>query len=171
MSLSPRCNCDPEEVFALADGGLSPRQEREVRDHLGACPECQALHEKELRLSSKLESLDFSGVCSVRERVVMSLPTRPLKVRLFWTLLSAMLLSLGLFALISNGVNPMTFVVGGMEAFWSTSGMVTDLFDTTLSVAGGTILIALAVGAVLDLLLAAILLSVSRRRTNRTREI
>ncbi len=164
MSLPPGCKCDPEEVFALADQALTPQREHEMRNHVSSCPECRALYEKETQLNSCLKSLDFSGACSVRERVVMALPTRPLKVRLLWALLSGSLLLLALFALALNGVNPATFLMGSMEIFWSTTAMLTDLLDTAVSIAGGTILAALAVGAFLDLLLVTVLLSVSRRR-------
>ena len=165
MSLPPGYNCDPEEVFALADRALTPRREREIREHMNSCAECRKMYEKETQLNSCLKSLDFSGVCSVRERVVMALPTRPLKVRLLWALLSGVLLLVALFALMSSGVNPAMFFMGSMEVFWSTTAMLTDLLDTAVSIAGGTILVALAVGAFLDLLLVTVLLSVSRRRT------
>ena len=170
MSLPQNCGCEPEEIFELADRALTPEKEREVRAHLERCPECRGLYERETRLNSRLKSLNFSEPRSVCAGVAMALPTRPLKARLLWALLAGVLLSAALFALGLNGVNPAVFVVDAMTVFWGSASVLTDVLDTALAVGGGTLLIALAVGALVDLLLAAVLLSVLRRRTRQTRQ-
>lgn len=163
MSPSGNCSCEPEEIFELADRALTPEREREVRAHLGHCPECHDLYERETRLSSCLNSWSFSEPPSVRANVVMALPTRPLKVRLAWALVAGVLLSVALFVLGSNGINPAVFAVDAMAVFWSSTSMITDVLGGVLAAAGGALLAALAFGAVLDLLLAVIFLSVRRR--------
>ena len=164
---SPGCNCDPEVVFELADRALATGREREVRRHLDVCPGCRELYEREVRLSDCLGSLKLSGPNhrSVRESVVMALPTRPVKARLLWALVGVGLLVTALFALATQGMNPTAFVVDSVEIFQGASMALASVLDTVLAAAGSVILLALAVGAVLDLLLAAILLSVVRRRT------
>ncbi len=164
---NPGCNCDPALVFELADQALGPRREREVRRHLDECPGCRELYERETRLNVCLCSLDLPGanLGSVRESVAMALPTRPVKARILWALVALGLLATALFALGTQGVNPAAFVIEAVQAFQNASMILTDVLDTTLAVAGSVILLALAVGAVLDLLLAAILFSVVRRRT------
>lgn len=165
MSLPRDCGCDPEEIFGLADRALTPERELRVREHLGRCPGCYELYERETRLNACLASLNFSEPRSIREGVAMALPTRPLKVRLLWALLAALLLSVALFALGLSGTNPAVFVVDAMTVFWSSASVISDLLDTVVAAAGGMILAALAVGALLDLLLALVLVSVVRRRT------
>ena len=171
MSLPGNCGCEPEEIFELADRALTPEKERLVRSHLDQCPECYELYERETQLSSCLESLSFSEPCSVRARVAMALPTRPLKARLLWALLAVAMLSTALFALIASGANPVVFVVDAMAIFWGSASVLTDVLDTVLAVAGGTLVAVLAVGAFLDLLLAAVFVSVNRRRTRQTRQV
>lgn len=165
MSLPRDCNCDPEQIFELTDRALTPEKEKEIRAHLKRCPNCQAVYKRETELNACLRSLDFPRPRSVREGVAMALPTRPLKARLLWALLAGILLSTALVALGTNGLNPAVFVVDAMTMFWSSASTLRDLLDIVLAVAGGTLLIALAVGAMLDLLLAAVLISVVRRRT------
>lgn len=165
MSRRRNCGCEPEEIFELADRSLTPDRERRIREHLERCPECYEVYKREKRLNSCLKTLSFSEPRSVREGVAMALPTRPVKARLLWTLLAGVLLSTALFALNMNGVNPAAFVVNEMTMFWSPASMLRDLLGTVLAVAGSALLIALAVGALLDLLLAVILMTVVRRRT------
>ena len=157
--------CDPEHVFELADGGLTPDQEKELRGHLEHCSGCCALYEREVELNARLGGLEFSRPRSVCEGVAMALPTRPLKARLLWALLAVALLSAALVALALNGATPAAFVMDAMTVFWSSASVLGDVLDTVLAAVGGALLVALAVGAVLDLLLAAVLLSVVRRRT------
>lgn len=165
MSLPGGCGCSPEQVFELADRSLTPEREKEVLEHLERCPECLALYKRETRLNACLESLSFSEPRSVCEGVAMALPTRPLKARLMWAALAAFLLSIALFALGLSGTNPAVFVADAMAMFWSSAAVLADVLDTVLAVAGGTLLVALAVGALIDLLLVGVLLSVARRRT------
>ena len=164
---TPGRNCDPEVVFELAERTLGPGREREVRRHLDACPDCRNLYEREMRINEHLGSLKFSEADqrSVCESVAMALPTRPVKARLVWALLAVGLLATALFALVSQGTNPATFVMDAVGNFQGASVMLTDVFGAALAAAGSVILGALAVGAVLDLLLAAVLFSVVRRRT------
>ena len=171
MSLPGNCRCEPEEIFELADRALTPEKERMVLSHLDQCPECYELYKRETQLSSCLESLNFSEPCSVRAKVAMALPTRPLKARLLWALLAVAMLSAALFALIVSGANPVVFVVDAMMVFWGSASVLTDVLDTVFAVAGGTLVVVLAVGALLDLLLAAVLVSVNRRRTRQTRQV
>ncbi len=161
------CNCEPEVIFELADRALGPEREREIRRHLDDCPGCRKLYEREVRLNACLGSLEFSGVDSrsVCESVAMVLPTRPVKARLLWALLAAGLLATALFALVMQGATPVAFVVNAVETFQDASMMLTDALYTTLAAVGSILLVALAAGAVVDLLLAAVLLSVVRRRT------
>lgn len=171
MSLPAGCGCEPEEIFELADRALTPERERAVRDHLKQCPGCYELYERETRLNSCLKSLSFSEPRSVCAGVAMALPTRPLKARLLWALLAGILLSAALFALVASGTNPVVFVVDAMAIFWGSASVLTELLNTVLAVAGGTLLAVLAVGAFLDLLLAAVFVSVNRRRTRQTRQV
>lgn len=165
MSRTEGCGCEPEEIFELADRALTPERERDVRFHLEQCPGCHELYKRETDLNSCLESLSFSEPNSVCGQVAMALPTRPLKARLLWTVLAVVLLSTALFALGVNGLNPAVFVVDAMSMFWGSAAMISDVLDTVLAVAGGVLLIALAVGALMDLLLAAVLLKAARHRT------
>ncbi|MGF1470257.1 MAG: zf-HC2 domain-containing protein [Rubrobacteraceae bacterium] len=165
MSLPHGYSCDPEKIFEFADGALPPEREREIRLHLDQCPECRSLYERETTLNSCLCNLNISRPRSVCEGVAMALPTRPLKARLLWALLAGILLSTALIALGANGVNPAVFVANAMAMFWGSAAMLRDVLDSVLTMAGGTLLIALAVGAFLDLLLAAVLLAAARGRT------
>lgn len=161
------CNCEPEVVFELADRALDAGREREVRRHLNACPGCRELYEREVRLNERLGSLEFSeaNTRSVCESVAMSLPTRPIKARFLWAFLALGLLATALFALVSQGAGSVAFVMDAVESFQGASMLLTDLLGTALAAAGSIVLVALAVGAVLDILLAAVLFSVARRRT------
>lgn len=164
---NPGCDCDPEAVFELADRALDPGREREIRTHLQKCPGCRELYEREVRLNDRLGSLEFSGLrsCSVCEAVAMALPTRPIKARLVWALVAGGLLLTALFALGTLGTNPAAFVVGAVETFQEAAVMITDVLQTALVATGTLVLAALAVGAALDLLLAAVVLSLVRRRS------
>ncbi len=158
------CNCDPEMVFELVERSLPPEQEREVRAHLERCPGCRERYELEAELNARLEALDFSGPRrSVCERVAMALPTRPAKVRLLWVLLAGGLLLVSLAALGLNGTNPAAFVVDASAAFWSSAAILASLVSKVLYAAGPVLLAALLIGALLDLVLLAVLLAVARR--------
>ncbi|CAN5757438.1 hypothetical protein BH23ACT11_BH23ACT11_14280 [soil metagenome] len=165
MSLPGGCGCEPEEIFELADRSLTPEREQKLRDHMELCPECHELYQREKRLNICLKSISFSGSRSVREGVAMALPTRPLKARLLWASMAAIMLGTALFALGLNGINPVAYLVDAMTVFWTSASMLADVVGTVLAIAGGALLVVLVVGAVLDLVLAAVFMSVLRRRT------
>lgn len=155
-------------IFELAERSLDAGRARELNLHLEECPGCRDLYEREVKINERLVSLKFSEANqrSVCESVAMALPTRPVKARLLWAVLAVGLLGIALFALGAQGAGPATFVMDSVEAFQGMSMMLTDLLGTTLAAAGSILLVALALGAVLDLLLVGILFSVSRRRTS-----
>jgi anti-sigma factor RsiW len=156
--------CDPQGIFELADGGLGAERAREVRDHLEACPGCRELYEKEQELNAFLGSLEFAESRSVCPGVVMALPTRPLKARLLWAVLALALLLVASLALILDGTNPAVFAVNALGVFWGVVSGFADVTQTILVAAGPLLLLALVVGALLDLFLAAALLWTTRRR-------
>jgi len=160
---TPR-RCDPQVIFELADGALGPEQEREIRNHLETCPGCRKLYEKELELSTFLGSLDLVEPRSVRPGVAMALPTRPLKARLLWATLALALLLVASLALSLDGTNPAVFAVNALGVFWGVVSGFADVARTILVAVGPVLLVALAVGALLDLSLAAALLWMTRRR-------
>lgn len=159
-------SCDPEEIFELADGALGPEREHEARAHLAACPPCRRLYEKELHLNSSLCYLQAAEPpCrSVREGVAMALPTRPLKARLVWVAVAMALLIAASLALSLDGATPAALAVNAVGFFWGLVSGVSDVVRTALSAAGPTILVALAVGALVDLCIAATVLFATRRR-------
>lgn len=164
MNARPECRCDPEAVFELADGALGPERERELRAHLGRCPGCRALYESELELNASLGSLEFEEPRSVCRVVAMALPTRSLKIRLAWAGLATILLLLASLALSLDGTNPAVFAVDALVVFWSFVSGAADVVRVLLAAVGPALLVAFAVGALLDLIIAAVYLSVSRRR-------
>src|ERR671917_936886 len=158
--------CDPQVIFELADGTLGPERAREVRDHLPACPGCRELYEKEQKLNAFLDSLEVAESRSVCPGVVMALPTRPLKARLLWAALALALLLAASLALILGGTHPAVFAVNALGVFWGVVSGFADVAQTILVAAGPVLLVALAVGALLDLTLAAALLWTTRRRAH-----
>jgi hypothetical protein len=169
MSTSGGCGCDPEKVFELADGGLGLDQERETREHLASCPECQELYERELDLSAFLCSLDFSRICSrsVCQGVAMALPTRSAKMRVLWGLLAGALLIAALISLELNGMHPVFLAMSILGACWGLVEGSTDVARAVLIAAGPTILLVLALGALVDILIALAVVSVNRGRRAR----
>ena len=160
---TPR-RCDPQVIFELADGALGPEREREIRKHLEACPGCRKLYEKELELSALLDSLELAEPRSVCPGVAMALPTRPLKARLLWTAVALALLVVASLALSLEGTPPAVFAVNALGVFWGVVSGFAEVARTILVAAGPVLLAALAVGALLDLSLAAALLWMTRRR-------
>ncbi len=161
---TPR-RCDPEAVFELADGALGARRAHEVRAHLHECFDCRGLYERELELGALLRSSELAeprsrSVCPV---VAMALPTRPLKARLLWASLALVLLLGASAALSLDGANPMVYAATSLEVFWGLVSGFADVARTALAAVGPILLVALAVGALLDLCLAAFLLVVRRR--------
>ncbi len=158
--------CDPEAVFELADGALGPNRAREARVHLDDCPGCRELYEEELQLNALLRSTELAGQRSpsVCPMVAMALPTRPLKARLVWASLALMLLLVASLALSLDGANPVVFAVNALGLFWGVVSGFADVARTTVVAAGPTLLVALALGALIDLCLAAALLWATRQR-------
>ena len=163
------CSCDPEKVFELADGSLDIGQEGEVRGHLSACPGCRELYERELDLNNFLSSLDFSRVRSrsVCQGVAMALPTRPTKVRVLWGLLASALLVAALVSLEINGMEPVILVMSILGACWGLVEGSADVARAVFAAASPTILLALGLGALMDILIALAVVSVSRGRRAR----
>jgi anti-sigma factor RsiW len=156
--------CDPEPVFELADGSLGPEREREIRAHLRECSGCRTLYERELRLNASLGSLEFEETNSVCRSVAMALPTRSTKARLLWAVLAVVLLLLASVAMILFGTNLAVLVVDAMNVFWGFVAGLADVIQVVFAVIGQALLIALAIGAFVDLVIAAVYLGVSRRR-------
>ena len=159
--------CDPEMIFELADGALGPEREREIRAHLRRCAECRDVYEKELSLNAFLDTLQFAEppAQSVCRGVAMALPTRPLKARFLWAALALALLVVASLALSLDGTNPAAFAVDALDVFWGLVSGFADVISAVFVAAGTVILGALAVGALLDLLIAATVLVLTRRRT------
>ena len=164
MNIRPEGRCEPEVIFELADGALGTEREREVRTHLGRCPGCRALYESELELNASLGSLEFEEPRSVCRVVAMALPTRSFKVRLLWAGLALILLFVAALALSLEGTNPAVFAVDALVVFWGFVSGAADVVRVLLTAVGPALLVALAVGALLDLIIAAVYLYVSRRR-------
>ena len=159
--------CDAEAIFELADGALGTERERKIRAHLRGCPECRDLYENELNLNALLDTLEFAEPPSqsVCRGVAMALPTRPLKARFLWAALAGALLLVALLALSLDGTNPAVFAVNALDAFWGLVSGLNDLISTVFIATGTVLLGALAVGALLDLLIAATVIVLTRRRT------
>ncbi len=163
------CGCDPEKVFELADGSLRPEQQGSVREHLASCSGCQELYEREMDLNAYLGSLDFSGMCSrsVCQGVAMALPTRPAGVRVLWAALAAALLVAALITLELNGAEPVLMAMSTLGTFWGMVAGSADVARAVFAAAGSTILLALTLGAVMDILIALAVVSLSRGRRAR----
>ncbi|MDQ3942497.1 MAG: zf-HC2 domain-containing protein [Actinomycetota bacterium] len=157
--------CEPEPIFELADGSLSPEREREIRAHLRDCSRCRTLYERELRLSASLGSLEFEEANSVCRSVAMALPTRSTKARLLWAMLAVVLLLMASVAMIFFGTNFAVLVVDAMNVFWGFVAGFADVIQVVFAAIGQALLIALAIGAFVDLAIAAVYLGVSRRHT------
>ena len=162
--------CDPEKVFELAEGSLETGQERELREHLASCAGCQERYERELGLSADLSSLDLSETCPLRsvcQWVAMALPTRSAKVRIFWGLLASVLLVAALVSLELHGMEPVILAMSVLGTCWGLIAGLADVARAVFAAAGTTILLALALGALTDILIALAVVSVSRGRRAR----
>ena len=157
--------CDPEPIFELADGSLSQEQAREVRTHLRDCRGCLDLYERELRLNTSLGSLAFEEPTrSVCRGVAMALPTRSLRARLLWAVLAFALLLTTSVTMMLGGINPAALAVETVSVFWGFVAGLADMIRVVFAAVGPALLVALALGAFVDLALVAVYLSVSRRR-------
>jgi anti-sigma factor RsiW len=157
-------HCDPEPIFELADGTLGPEREREVRTHLRDCKGCRNLYQRELRLNASLGSLDFEQPRSVCQGVAMALPTRSLRARLLWAGLAVVLLLTTSVTMMLGGSNLAALFVEAVGVFWGFVAGMADVTQVVFAVVGPALLVALAVGAFVDLAIAAVYLAVSRRR-------
>jgi peptidoglycan/LPS O-acetylase OafA/YrhL len=156
--------CDPEPIFELADGSVPPEQELKVRNHLKDCKGCLDLYERELRLNTSLGSLAFEEPRSVCRGVAMALPTRSLRARLLWAVLALALLLTTSVTMILGGINPAALAVETVSVFWGFVAGLADMVRVVFAAVGPALLVALALGAFVDLALVAVYLSVSRRR-------
>ena len=156
--------CDPEPIFELADGSLDPERETEVMVHLRCCGGCRTLYDRELRLNASLGCLDFEQPRSVCRGVAMALPTRSVRARLLWAGLAVALLLTATVTLILQGTNLAVLVVEAMNLFWGIIAGLADVIQVVFAAIGPALLVALAVGALVDLVIAAVYLGVSRRR-------
>lgn len=156
--------CDPQRVFELAEGELPPDEEGSVRAHLNDCPACRGLYEEELELNASIGSVPVGETRSVCREVAMALPTRLAGVRVVWAALATALLAVASLALSLDGTNPASPAVGALGAFWGFVSGLEDVTESLLVAAGPALLLALAAGAVVDLMIAGVILSVARRR-------
>jgi anti-sigma factor RsiW len=157
-------HCDPEPIFELADGSLGPERDREVRTHLRDCQDCRKLYERELRLNASLGSLDFEQPRSVCQGVAMALPTRSLRARLLWGGLAVVLLLIASMTMMLGGTNFAAFFLEAASVFWGFVAGLADVTQVVFAAVGPVLLVALAVGAIVDLVMVAVYLSVSRGR-------
>ena len=157
-------HCDPESVFELADGSLGSEREREIRSHLRDCSSCRTLYERELRLNASLSSLELEETDSVCRSVAMALPTRSTKARFLWAVLAVVLLLTASVAMIFFGTNLAVLVVDAMNVFWGFVAGLADVIQVVFASIGQALLIALTIGAFVDLVIAAVYLAVSHRR-------
>jgi anti-sigma factor RsiW len=157
-------HCDPEPIFELADGSLGPERDREVRTHLRDCQDCRKLYERELRLNASLGSLDFEQPRSVCQGVAMALPTRSLRARLLWAGLAVVLLLIASMTMMLGGTNFAAFFLEAASVFWGFIAGLADVTQVVFAAVGPVLLVALAVGAIVDLVMVAVYLSVSRGR-------
>lgn len=164
--------CNPEEIFDLAEGNLDPERRRVVRSHIESCNVCEARYEREVSLSA--------GFCaghgffpkpatpkcdhdSVSREVVMNLPTRSRLARLAWGILAVGILAVTVFAFGTGGDNLFFVATGGAESFIGYVTAVSDVFKMVLAFVTPFLLVALAVGLVLDLLIGAVVFVAARR--------
>ena len=162
--MSAPYHCDPEPIFELADGSLGQEREREVRTHLRDCERCRNMYEGELRLNASLGSLEFEQPRSVCQGVAMALPTRSVRARLLWAGLAVVLLLITSVTMMLGGTNIAALFLETVSVFWGFVAGLADVMQVVFAAIGPALLVALAVGAVVDLAIAAVYLSVSRRR-------
>ena len=135
------------------------------------CPGCRELYERERDLSAFLSSLDFSRmhIRSVCHSVAMALPTRSVGARVLWGLLAGALLVAALVSLELNGTEPVILTMSLLSACWGLIVGLTEVTRAVVSAAGSTILLALVLGTLADVLIALTVVFV-RTRGHRARE-
>ena len=94
----------------------------------------------------------------------MALPSRLVGGRVLWAGLAMVLLATVSLALSLDGTNPAALAVDSVVAFWGFVSGLAEVAEAFLAAAGPALLVALGVGAVVDLLIAGVVVSVSRRR-------
>ena len=99
----------------------------------------------------------------------MALPTRAAKVRILWGLLASALLVASLVSLELNGTEPVSGAMNVLGACWGLIAGSAHVARAVFATAGTIILLALALGALTDVLIALAVISVSRGR--RAREV
>lgn len=159
--------CSAEEIFEFCEGGLQSPHEHAVRAHLRHCAACRRLYERELSLSAALcfpgeEDSGSGRRGGAASKVALALPTRSAAARAVWGSGAAALLALALSSLALHSVQPISFGTDFMATLWGFTSGVSDAAGILLVVAGPTILVALVVGAFVDVLIAATLLAVAR---------
>jgi len=122
------------------------------------------LYKEELDLSASIGSLEVGETRSVCREVAMALPTRLLGGRILWAGLATALLAAVSVALSLDGTNPAALVVDSVVAFWGFVSGLAEVAEAFLATAGPALLVALGVGTVVDLLIAGVVFSASRRR-------
>jgi Zn-dependent protease with chaperone function len=94
----------------------------------------------------------------------MALPTRSLRARLLWAALAVVLLLTASVTLVLGGTNLAVLFVEVVSVFWGFVAGVADVIRVVFAAVGPALLVALALGALVDLVAVAVYLSVSRRR-------
>ncbi|WP_119068945.1 anti-sigma factor family protein [Rubrobacter indicoceani] len=179
----PHGCCDPEEIFDLAEGTLSPERRHFVRGHLDSCSECAARYRREVALSEGFSSGIAAGVAapsgpalkgasSVGREVAMCLPTRSLVARLMWGALAVGILIVTTLALSFGGENPIFILASGVESLFGYISAASNVSTLFLALVAPFVLVALGVGFFVDLLIAGAVYSLVRgtRSTEHTRE-
>ena len=93
----------------------------------------------------------------------MALPTRRMRARFLWALLSVALLAVSLLALELYQSGPVGPVVDALSVFWGFVTAAAEVARAALSTAAPVLLIALGVGALLDLFIAGVVFTATRR--------
>lgn len=161
--------CDPELIFELADETLDPERKHCAQTHLEKCQPCQELYERELDLNGFLSSMHFADfhTSTVSQTVVMSLPTRSVKARILWALLAFALLISALLAMELHGSSPLVFVMGILAMFQAFVSGFADVVQTVITIVWRELLMLLALGALVDLLIAFYILALTRQKAAR----
>jgi hypothetical protein len=99
----------------------------------------------------------------------MALPTRSLGARVLWGLLAGVLLVAALVSLELNGTEPVILAMSILSACWGLIVGSTEVTRAVFAAAGPTILLALILGALADVLIALTVVFV-KNRGRRARE-
>ena len=94
----------------------------------------------------------------------MALPTRSLRARLLWAVVAVVLLLTTSVTMMLGGTNFAALFLEAASVFWGFVAGLADLTQVVFAAVGPALLVALAVGAIVDLVMVAVYLSVSRRR-------